>query len=473
VETALCYHKTGPIYRAAWRAARRRFEQKELESLASTKSPSLRFITILILLLSLCIAPGAQASLQDSAASVAASPERSLSESLSYKDRLDIFEEVWETVEEKYYDSSFNGVNWRDVGNRYRPMLESISTDDEFYALLKRMVGELKDAHTRFHTPRERREREQLQAVSAGVSMSEVEGRVVILGVEPASEAEQSGIKSGMIVRTIDGKPVAEQISLAQSRIGGTSSSRAERLRLFRKLIEGEPGTLLKLGLEKADGAYLDVSLARRTVSDAPRVTTRVLDSGIGYLRLNIWKSPVHKQFKAALEQLKDVPALIIDLRGNPGGEAAEVVKIAGYFFNTRTSFGRFISRSGRTIELNTDSDDQIYKGPVAVLVNEASGSGSELFSGVMQETGRATIVGRQSCGCVLGISKFRKVKGGGELAVSELGYISPRGRRLEGEGVSPNRAVALTIADLQRERDAVIIEAESALRMPKATMNN
>jgi carboxyl-terminal processing protease len=352
-------------------------------------------------------------------------------------------------------------------------MVESITADDEFYALLKRMVGELKDAHTRFHTPRERREREQLQAVSAGVSIGEVEGRVVILGVEPDSEAAQAGVKSGMIVRTIDDKPVADRISEAQARIGGSSSSRAERLRLYRKLTEGEPGTILKLGLEKADGNLLEVSLARRTVSDAPRVATRRLDSGIGYLRLNIWKAPVHKQFKAALENLKDAPALIIDLRGNPGGEAAEVVKIAGYFFNTRTSFGKFISRSGRSIELNTDSDEQIYKGPVAVLVNEASGSGSELFSGVMQETGRAMIVGRQSCGCVLGISKFRKVKGGGELAVSELGYLSPRGRKLEGEGVSPNRAVALTIADLQRERDTVILEAESALRMPRATMNN
>jgi carboxyl-terminal processing protease len=441
--------------------------------LASTKSPSLRFISIFILLLAFGLAPSAGASLQDSAASAGAALERPLSESLSNKDRLDIFEEVWETVDEKYYDSSFNGVNWRDVGNRYRPMLESITSDDEFYALLKRMVGELKDAHTRFHTPRERREREQLQAVSAGVSIGEVEGQVVILGVEPDSEAAGAGIKSGMIVRTIDGKPVSEQIAAALARIGGSSSSRAERLRLFRKLTEGEPGTLLKLGLEKADGNPLEVSLGRRTISDAPRVITRRLDSGIGYLRLNIWKAPVHKQFKAALEQLKDAPALIIDLRGNPGGEASEVVKIAGYFFNTRTSFGRFISRSGRSIELNTGSDEQIYKGPVAVLVNEASGSGSELFSGVMQETGRATIVGRQSCGCVLGISKFRKVKGGGELAVSELGYLSPRGRRLEGEGVSPNRAVALTIADLQRERDTVIIEAESALRMPKATMNN
>ncbi len=449
------------------------FEHKELASLSFTKSPSLRLASIFILFLSLTLAPSAGASFQESAASRGDTRDHSPAESLSPKDRVEVFEEVWETVDEKYYDSSFNGVNWGAVRGRYRPMIESVANDDEFYALLKRMVGELKDAHTRFHTPRERREREHLQAVSAGVSISEVEGQIVILGVEPDSEAAHAGVKSGMIVRTIDDKPVSERIASAQVRVSGSSSSRAERLRLFRKLTEGEPGTTLKLGLEKADGKPLEVSLGRRTVSDSPRVTSRKLDSGIGYIKLNLWKAPVHKQFKAALEQVKDAPAIIVDLRGNPGGEAAEVVKIAGFFFNTRTSFGKFISRSGRSIELNTGSDEQIYKGPVAILVNEASGSGSELFSGVMQENGRATIVGRQSCGCVLGISKFRKLKGGGELAVSELGYLSPRGRRLEGEGVLPNRAVALTIADLQRERDIAILEAENALRMPKAAMNN
>jgi carboxyl-terminal processing protease len=122
---------------------------------------------------------------------------------------------------------------------------------------------------------------------------------------------------------------------------------------------------------------------------------------------------------------------------------------------------------------MNTTRDDQIYKGAVVILVNEASGSGSELFSGVMQEKGRATVIGRQSCGCVLGISKFRKVKGGGELALSELNYVSPRGQKLEGRGVMPDRQVALTIADLQKNRDLALDEAEGLLRASKTTVTN
>ncbi|HVG17537.1 MAG TPA: S41 family peptidase [Blastocatellia bacterium] len=401
----------------------------------------------------------------DNAVAAASTPE-----SLSPKDRLEVFEEVWETIEEKYHDPAFNGVNWKAVSDRYLPMVSLAKSDEDFYTVLKKMVGELHDAHTRFHTPRERREREQATAVSTGVSIYEVEGRAVVVGVEPDSQAARAGVEAGMIVRTIDGKPVSERLREAQSRVGSSSSDRAIMLRLYRQLTDGEPGSSVKLGLERADGGLFDVEVTRRVVADNPKVTSSQLQSGYGYIKLSLWKSPVHKEFRRALEGLRNAPGLIIDLRGNPGGEAGEVVKIASYFFNNRVSFGRFISRSGRAINLFTDRDDLIYQGPVVVLVNESSGSGSELFTGVMQENGRALVIGRQSCGCVLGISRFKKVKGGGELAVSELKYVSPQGHKLEGTGVIPDRMVALTISDLQRRRDAALIEAEHTLRSPKAS---
>lgn len=414
-----------------------------------------RFATLFLIL----------AALIASAATVPSATASASPDGLSSKDRIEIFEEVWRTVFEKYYDPSFKGTDWRAVRERYRPLVDRSKSDEEFYTLLKRMVGELHDAHTRFHTPEERRERERVQAVSAGLSIFEVEGKPVVVGVEPDSDAARAAVEEGMIVLAIDGKPLAERLAEARSRAGGSSSDRAVKLRLYRMVLEGEPGTNVRIRLARADGSEIDVTLTRRVVPDAAVVTSRRLQSGVGYIRLTLWKSPIRKQFKKALDGLKDAPGMVIDIRGNPGGEAEEVVKIASYFFDGHVPFGKFVKRSGRALYLRTDDHEQVYKGPVAILVNEGSGSGSELFAGVMQESGRALIVGRTSCGCVLGISSFKKVKGGGELAVSEFGYDSPRGKTFEGTGVVPDKAVELKLADLQQQRDATLNEAEQVLR--------
>ena len=81
-----------------------------------------------------------------------------------------------------------------------------------------------------------------------------------------------------------------------------------------------------------------------------------------------------------------------------------------------------------------------------------------------MQEKRRAQIVGTQSCGCVLGVLKHRELNGGGELAISEVAFVTPQGCKLEGNGVVPDRKVALTLTDLQRQRDTALEEAEKHL---------
>ena len=121
------------------------------------------------------------------------------SERLSAEDRREVFVDVWQMIDEKYYDASFNGVNWGAVRERYQPLIEDAASDDEFYTLLKRMVGELRDAHTRFHTPRERRERKLDQGTSAGIGIYEVEGRSVIVSVDPSSDAARAGVEEGMV----------------------------------------------------------------------------------------------------------------------------------------------------------------------------------------------------------------------------------------------------------------------------------
>ena len=101
----------------------------------------------------------------------------------------------------------------------------------------------------------------------------------------------------------------------------------------------------------------------------------------------------------------------------------------------------------------------------MAILVSEGSGSAAELFAAGLQEAGRARIVGAQTCGCVLGITKHRVMTGGGALEISEVLWFSPKGRKLEGEGVIPDRVAAPTVASLWEKRDVVLDEAVKMLR--------
>jgi carboxyl-terminal processing protease len=401
---------------------------------------------------------------------------RSLSDSLSAEDRTEVFEEVWRTINEKYYDPNFNGVDWTAMRERYRPRAAAATSDAEFYTVLNQMTGELRDAHTRVRSPRGREERRRRQGTSTGVRIYEVEGVPVIFDVSPDSDAARAGVQPGMIVRTINGQPVEEALAEARRAVGTSSSERATRLLSYSRLIAGEPNTQLRLGLTRADGTQFEVTLTRRVISTAPQFAARLLPSGYAYIRFDRFRSPVSRQVRDALTRFRDAPGLILDLRSNGGGDGEEGLRIGGHFFNERVPIARLVTRTGRPpsalfglISLPREFQagrrgGQIYSNPVIILTNEATGSTSELFASAMQEHGRAQVIGTQSCGCVLGVINHRELRGGGELSVSEIGFITARGRTLEGNGVIPDHSITLTLEDLRRGRDAALEEAERRL---------
>ncbi len=386
-------------------------------------------------------------------------------EPLSLKDQADVFEDAWKLVNEKYYDPNLNGVNWQNVHEKYKPLVEKAKNDTEFYAVLKRMLGEMKDAHTRFLTPREAYEFKTRQSTSVGIVLDEVEGKPVVVKVAPDSEAALANIKEGMIVRTIDNQPIAEKIKAVRETLGESSSDRASKILLYRRLLDGEPETTVKLGVIDKNGKLIETTLTRKVMSQQPKVTSTRLPSGVAYISISRFFSPVSQMFKKELEAAKDAPGLIIDLRYNGGGEIAEVVRIAGLLVNQKTSMGKVIYRGREPSELNFgESGKQIYAAPIVVLVNDASASGSELLASGLQEAGRAEVVGERSCGCLLGIMNKRGMKGGGELHISEMGFLSAKGKIYEKMGITPDESVEQKIEDLQNGFDRDIARAEKIL---------
>jgi carboxyl-terminal processing protease len=399
------------------------------------------------------------------------------SRGLSPKARIQVFEKVWKEVDEHYYDPEFGGVNWKEVHQRYLPLVEAVKNDRDFYATVDRMTAELHDAHTRFSSPEQWKNREKHVGVSIGFRPGYVQGKVVVLDVLPNSNAARAGIQPGMVVTVLDGQPIAERLAAAAKTVLPSSTERITKLRVLSNVFAAPLETPFAASLQRADGSTFDVNYARQILSDAPRVTATKLASGFGYIRFDEFEPSLVKDFKADLENLHNTPGLILDLRWNRGGVGATLEAMAGYFFSRRTLFERRMTRKEvsaserdgrRTEEMEYfvgKKGGQIYSGPVVILVSEYSASATEVFDAGMQDARRATLVGTPSCGCVLGITHERVMKGGGVLEISEILWFSPKGRKLEGEGVIPEKKAAPTIASLQKKRDVVLEAGEKTLQ--------
>lgn len=105
--------------------------------------------------------------------------------------RLAVFDDVWETIRDRYYDPAFHGVDWQAQRALFRPLVAEATSAAMLYSLLRRMIGNLRDAHTRIRTPDEKFDWQHPRAISVGLSVREVEGAPVVVAVERGSEAER------------------------------------------------------------------------------------------------------------------------------------------------------------------------------------------------------------------------------------------------------------------------------------------
>lgn len=386
------------------------------------------------------------------------------------------FDFVWNTINERYHDASLNGVDWVAVGMRFRPVAISAKDDDTFWDVLDRMTGELKDAHTRVESPKRVELRRRDEAITLGFSFLPIEGRLAVTSVNPDSDAWWAGVRPGMALVNIGAEPAwrAYEKLLADTRYDSTERSR--HMRTVRRLLSGDEGTTAEFTFERSDGTRLEARLARRKVGTRAGASHRILPSGFGYLRLTQWTVGVMPRALEGLEALQKTPGIVIDLRGNPGGSVHVVNSMLARFFPARTELGHTTTRTGRAISMlfgtveiiklksEVDGSKDAYTGPVVILVNAQSASGSELFAGTMQAIERAVVVGEPSCGCLLAFLGYTRIPGGGELAFSEVGFVMANGKHIEGEGVIPNYLVATLLADLQLNRDRTLEEAQSLL---------
>lgn len=385
--------------------------------------------------------------------------------------RLIVFDDVWETIQERYYDPTFRGVDWNATRTIFRPAVADAKSTHDFYELLRRMIAPLKDAHTRVYSPDEKFDWWSPRFISVGVNVREIEGVPTVAHVDPKSEAGDAGIKAGDSLVSIDNIGVSEFIDRRLRRSIG-SLYLSDRSRAFRALFDGPAGTTVSLTWKNKQGRTKTVVLTRYWSQRLLGFRFREQD-GFAIINLEAFTRTIASDFLKQLPQMvKGARGIVLDLRTNGGGDAEAMTEIASAFLDTGVNLGKFADRSGSSFELFTtrllfqsQSVALPNKLPMVVLTSETTSSAAEILAAILQQKGRARVIGNPTCGCVLAIRSRHTLPDGGVLDVSEFDYRTAEGVRLEGVGVKPDELATSTRSDLYSGRDSGMQQAKFYLK--------
>jgi carboxyl-terminal processing protease len=285
--------------------------------------------------------------------------------------------------------------------------------------------------HTRFLTPAEREQANQDLSgsfVGIGVQVDTGQNGVRIVDVFTDSPAQKAGLRRGDVILEVDGTSTADT----------PLDKIVERVR-------GPEGTEVRLSISRTGEAKpLDV-VVRRAKIERPAVSwSMVPGSTIADIRLEQFQSGSGDEVKAALTAAEAAGATgaVIDLRGNPGGYVDEARAVVSQFL------GHGVVYQTRDAKGVVNPNDVVAGGvaldlPIVVLVDAGTASSSEITAGALQDAGRAKIVGVKTFGTGTVLGEFA-LTDGSALRIGTVEWLTPEGRRIWHEGITPDVVVEL-----------------------------
>ena len=310
---------------------------------------------------------------------------------VSKDEQLKILQDLGDVVEGIYVYPDYNGKDWNEIETRYRAKIEAGLDTQSFYNEMSFMIEELGDEHSFFLSPIEVAEAEaelrgELEFVGVGIyGQSDLErGRVIVVSTFPGSPAEYGGIQHHDSILLVDGQAIGEEFG--------------DRLR-------GPQCSAVVLTVQSPGEAPRDVMLVRYAIRGNIPIDARLVattdGSKIGYIFIpSFFDETLPGQIENALNEFGPLDGLILDVRMNGGGSSSVAYPIMEYFIAGR--LGEFVSRDdSRTLDIEANEIQNSQTVPLVVMVSEDTVSFGEIFAGVMQDAGRAQIVGETSLGNV------------------------------------------------------------------------
>jgi carboxyl-terminal processing protease len=349
---------------------------------------------------------------------------------LAFSSEQQLVLQAWRTVNQAYYDETFNHQNWWLV--RDRTIKQNITNTAAAYESIEKMLASLDEPFTRFLNPEQYRSLQvntagELFGVGLQIGLQEKTKQIEVIAPIVGSPAERAGIKTHDLILQVDATPTTDlDLDTAAARMRGPAGTNIS-------LIVQSPGKPAK-----------EVILARQKIDLHPVISELRpgKKSSIGYIRLAQFSAKAPQEVAAAIKNLegKGAKAYVLDLRNNPGGLVTAGVDIARMWLDTGTIVYT-VNRQG-VLENFEANHQAITSAPLAVLVNAGTASASEILAGALQDNDRAVIVGEKTFGKGLIQSLFELPDGSG-LAVTVAKYETPEHRDIHKKGIEPQIVAA------------------------------
>lgn len=352
------------------------------------------------------------------------------------------FDKTWRVIAKDYYEPTLNHQDWIKWKNRYQG---KIKTDEDARVAIDTMIASLNEPYTRFMT---KKDFEDLvtsitsKIYGIGVNIYSNAGKIEIFNVIPSTPADLAQLKQGDIIIEVDGKD-----------INGMNVSDVA------SLVRGPENSVVEITVLR-EGKKLNKKIKRKEIK-IKNVKSSVLDNHIGYIQIiSFMGETTPNEFMEALENTKDTDSIIIDLRGNTGGLLDNAVFIANMFIK-KGEIVEIIYRNGNKKVINAIPNKGTIDKPIAVLVNAASASASEILSGALKDAHKATLIGKKTFGKGL-VQKVVPLPNRTGINVTIARYLTPNGTDINKLGIKPD-------IEIGNEFDFYINNSKNDVQLEKA----
>jgi carboxyl-terminal processing protease len=311
------------------------------------------------------------------------------------------------------------------------------------------ILEELGDPHTEYLSPASYaalQDRLSRQYHGVGLTVSPAEDGLIVTS-SLQGPAREAGIKPGDVIVSIDGRQAAAlEFDRAVSMIGG------------------EAGTIVSLTVRRpGEKGPLEFQLVRERVTQVV-VESRVIPTSgrnIGYIRLLSFAENADEHVRSATAELvaAGADALVLDLRGNPGGLLAQAIQVASVYLES----GIVCSTEGVNQEARVytvGGDPVETELPLAVLVDDGTASAAEIAAAALRDNKRAVIVGAKTYGKAT-VQSFFPLSNGAALRLTTAAYLTPSGKSIGGRGIKPK---VKAVDNPRTRRDGALLAAERFL---------